>query len=151
MIVKMNSEDGRNTKEIVGSRLKGLLRRAIKAGTYNSQEDFFSDIGGEEGTTKDTFSKYLSGKNSIPLEKFKEICEKLDCSADYLLGLTSFNKSFSGIGSTLIKLGYSIEEDPYESDYITISKDNISFTCTYQEIEKEFDDILSFIMFKSQK
>ena len=133
------------TTQIVGKRLKSLIKR-----TGKSQEEFFSSIG-ENGIGKDTFSKYLNGKNNMTLDRLKEICLKLDCSSDYLLGLTPFNKRFAGIGSTLYKMGYTIEWDEYEADYMTISKDGLQLRCTEREIEDKFVEVLSFVMFQAQK
>ena len=139
-----------NTTQIVGTRLKSLIKRAVKEKKFKSQADFFNSIG-ENGIDKDTYSKYLNGTNNMKLDRLKEICLKLDCSSDYLLGLTPFNRRFAGIGSTLYKMGYTIEWDEYEADYMTISKDGLQFRCTERDIEDKFVEVLSFVMFQAQK
>lgn len=150
MIIDTREINNLTTTQIVGTRLKSLIKRAVKEKKFKSQADFFNSIG-ENGIDKDTYSKYLNGTNNMKLERLKEICLKLDCSSDFLLGLTPFNRKFAGIGSTLYKMGYSIVWNEYETEYMTISKDGLQFECTEQEIEDKFSELLSFIMFQAQK
>ena len=66
-------------KAIIGA----ILKKRIKEKNY-TQEQFAEEVGVKYSTLK----KYLSGKTSYSYELLLEFAEKLDCSVEYLLGLS---------------------------------------------------------------
>lgn len=66
-------------KAIIGA----ILKKRIKEKNY-TQEQFAEEVGVKYSTLK----KYLSGKTAYSYELLLEFAEKLDCSVEYLLGLS---------------------------------------------------------------
>ena len=66
-------------KAIIGD----ILKKRIKEKGY-TQEAFSEEVGIGHSTLK----KYLSGETAYTYEQMEKFAEKLDCSYDYLLGLS---------------------------------------------------------------
>lgn len=108
------------TKKLVGERLRKLIKQEIKNQKYRDQQDFFSKVQkriDKNNTEKisvnvsnvNTFNKYLTGETNMKIEVLKQICIELNCTSDYLLGLTPHNMNTLDIIRNLIKeSGYNL-------------------------------------------
>ena len=65
------------------AKIGAVLKKRIKEKNY-TQEQFAEEVGVKYSTLK----KYLSGKTAYSYELLLEFAEKLDCSVEYLLGLS---------------------------------------------------------------
>ena len=92
MVISVSEDGNITTNQIVGKRLKGLLKRAIDEGRYSSHKDFFDRLNDrlekiesvEKSThvnvnNPNTYAKYLNGGTTMKLYVFREICRELDC------------------------------------------------------------------------
>jgi len=52
------------------------------------------DIANYLGIKQQQYARYEKGANIMPVTYLKKICEYLDVSADYILGLTDVRKSY---------------------------------------------------------
>ena len=67
------------SKEIIGERLKKIrIERGLNA----------IEIAKAVNVSKSAISQIESGKNAPDIVTFFELCQLLDCSADWLLGLS---------------------------------------------------------------
>lgn len=118
MFVSLQNVENLKTTEIIGIRLKTLIKNAIKKGKYTNQQDFFdcvqkrldesnnSESSRVSINNQNTYSKYLNGSINMKLDVLKQICIELDCSANFLMGITPINSDYSG---SILKLLTSID------------------------------------------
>lgn len=152
-------ENNIKTTEIVGKRLKALIKREIKNGKYSSQQDFFEKINtrimykeeienvSTDIANRNVYNKYLSGKTNMNLFVLKEICLELNCTADYLLGISPINKNFLGSAyKVLFDLGYDVTTD-YE-DNLLIKYRGKEIELDYEELQKEIENLFEYQLFK---
>lgn len=165
MIISLTADENIKTTEIIGKRLKGLLKRAIKEGRYNSQQAFF-DILNErlkkvelledshvDMTNYNTYAKYLNGRSNLKMYVFKEICEELDCSPAYLLGLTVVNSDPTG---TILKFINDLGEDVTvniddDTDCIYIDYHGTELHFEVDELTKKIQDLVDATLFVEAK
>lgn len=163
MIVSLEDENIRVTQTL-GKRLKYLIRRGIKEGRYHNQQDFFdkiqsriiesgnSDLAKVMVNNANTYNKYLSGLNNMKLEVLFYICQELNCTADYLLGLSPINRNF--LGSTykvLGDMGYEVESNPENEDQICVTYEGKNIFLSYDELQATMHNILDFVLFQKSK
>ena len=77
---KNNNRYREETAEIIGRRVKMLL---YMRGTTQKQ------LCKEMGIAPQTLCEQLSGRHTLRVDTMVRICNALDCSADYLLGLSN--------------------------------------------------------------
>ena len=160
MIVSLGDCDNCKTTEIVGKRLKGLIKRAIKEGKYNSQKEFFERVQERindtsiDLTNSNTYNKYLNGGTNMKLDVLKQICIELKCSANYLMGITPFNSDYSGailrlLGDIDSNITYSW--DPIESNVININYYGTTLSYKENELAEKLKDLISASLFVDSK
>lgn len=163
MIVSLDDGSIRVTQTL-GKRLKYLIKRGIKEERYRNQQDFFDKIqdriieSGNNDLAKvmvnnaNTYNKYLSGGNNMKLEVLYHICKELNCTADYLLGLSPVNRNFLGsIYKVLKDMGYEVESNPENVDQICVMYEGKELYLSYNELEESIHNILDFLLFQKSK
>lgn len=163
MIVSMD-EGGIRVTQTLGKRLKYLIKRGIKENKYHNQQDFFDKIqkriqdseNAELGTVMvnnpNTYNKYLSGGNNMKLEVLYHICKELNCTADYLLGLSPINRNFLGSIYRVIRdMGYEVETNPENEDQLSIMYEGKEIKLSYNELEESIHTILDYLLFRKSK
>lgn len=161
----MSVEDGSiRVTQILGKRLKYLIKRGIKEGRYHNQQDFFdkiqeriwqsenAEIGIVTVSNPNTYNKYLSGGNNMKLEVLYHICKELNCTADYLLGLSPINRNFLGSIYRVIRdMGYEVETNPENEDQLSIMYEGKEIKLSYNELEESIHTILDYLLFRKSK
>lgn len=163
MIVSLDDGSIRVTQTL-GKRLKYLIKRGIKEERYRNQQDFFDKIqdriieSGNNDLAKvmvnnaNTYNKYLSGGNNMKLEVLYHICKELNCTADYLLGLSPVNRNFLGsIYKVLRDMGYEVESNPENEDQICVMYEGKELDLSYNELEESIHSILDYLLFQKSK
>ena len=116
-----------------GSRLKMLREQC------NIKQGQFAD---KIGITRQSMSNYESGKHCPDIEVLKKMADFLECSVDYLLGLTEhstaekkeeFNESLSGLDEILCTI-----PEPVRIAWIDL------FTETARQIAKDLNGNVQF-------
>lgn len=160
MIVSLSDCDNCKTTEIVGKRLKGLIKRAIKEGKYSSQQEFFERVQlrindtSTDITNPNTYNKYLNGGTNMKIDVLKQICMELNCSANYLMGITNFNSDYSG---AILKLVSDIDNritykwDANEIDVIHIDYYGKVLTYGAEELGNKLKDLINATLFIDSK
>ncbi len=160
MIINVGDYNG-NSTEILGNHLRGLIKRAIKDKKYSSVQNFFNELSidiAEMGIDEKipdiakptNYNKYLNGSVNMKIELLKQICKKLDCSADYLLGLTPFNKSPQGTIYILfhnIDNDIEITEDLEDYNKTVITYKNKKIIVDNDDLVKDINHILKFYLY----
>lgn len=167
MVISVSEDGNITTNQIVGKRLKGLLKRAIDEGRYSSHKDFFDRLNDrlekiesvEKSThvnvnNPNTYAKYLNGGTTMKLYVFREICRELDCSPAYLLGLTVFNNDPSG---TILKFinslgdGVTIERNWENEDEIYINYHGTELYLDRDTLTKKVQELVDCALFLEAK
>ena len=167
MIISLSSDTDLTTNQVVGKRLKGLLKRAISEGRYDSNKDFFDRLNdrlekietAEKSThvnvnNPNTYAKYLNGGTTMKLYVFREICKELDCSPAYLLGLTVFNNDPS---ATILKFinslgdGVTIEREWENEDELHITYHGTELFLDRITLTKKVQDLVDCALFLEAK
>jgi hypothetical protein len=86
----------------------------------------------------------------MKIELLKQICKKLNCSADYLLGLTPFDKSPRGTIYNLlcnVDSGIEVAEDLDDFNKTVIAYKNKKIVVDNDELVKDINHILKFYLY----
>lgn len=158
---EMGNTDNLKTTEIVGKRLKYLIKYAIKDGKYKSQQDFFDCVqsridasGNPEKASvainnQNTYSKYLNGGTNMKLDVLKHICLELGCTADYLLGVSPVNRNFLGSAYMLVRdMGFEISCNPENEDEIGVMFNGQLLEFSYDELKAELENIFEYTLYR---
>ena len=160
MITSMLNCDNYKTTEIIGKRLKGLIKRAIKEGKYSSQQDFFDQVQkrientNTDVTNPNTYNNYLNGGTNMKLDVLKQICIELDCSANYLMGISFANTDYQG---SILRMIYDIDPkinimwDEYETDMVQIDYYGKTITYDCDELKNKIKDLINATLFIDSK
>ncbi len=69
-----------------------------------------NDMGTILEVTQSNYSRWETGKETIPLRKLNMVCNYFNVSADYILGLTKENRKVENIELNPIEIGKRIKE-----------------------------------------
>lgn len=179
MLISLKDITNLTTTEIIGQRLRSLINRELPhtdkdgkriTGKYSSIQDFWDKI--QERIDKDcsiefdrqrkktqvnnrnTYQKYLNGTTAMSMYVLQQICIELDCSANYLLGITPVNSDYTG---SILRLLTDIDEcisyewDEVDSDLIHINYYGTTLSYRTEELSQKLKDLINAFFFIDSK